>query len=222
MPGSMHSYQEMLTLSAKIRKITGKKVKTLRKAGLLPAILYGPKTRPLALEIDLKDFEKVFKEAGESSLISLKVGGKARNVLVHDVQADPVKGNLLHVDLYQPLLKEEVTVTIPLVFEGEPQAVKELAGVLVKNISELEVRGLAQNLPKAIEVNVEGLKTFDDSIKIRDLRLAKDIEILKDSDEIVASVVPPVKEEVPPEKVEEEVAEEEIAGEKIEKKEESK
>lgn len=192
----------MISLSVKIRKTLGKKTKTLRKEGFLPAILYGPRIKPLPLKVDSKDFKKAYKTAGESSLISLKIGKKESKVLIHDVQHHPLTDEFLHVDFYQPLLKEKVTATISLVFVEEAPAVEELGGTLIKNISEVEVKGLPQELPKEIQVNIGSLKTFGDDILIKDLKTEKDIEILKEPDEVVASVVPPREEE----KIEEELA----------------
>lgn len=209
----------MPTLATKTRKINGKKVKSLRNKGLLPGVLYGPKTNPALLKVDLKEFKKIYREAGESSLISLKVGKKTRKVLIHDVQQHPLTDEFIHVDFYEPLLKEKIEATIPLVFEGEAPAVKDLGGTLVKNISEVEVKGLPQELPREIKVNIEALKTFGDSIHIRDIRIKEDIEILKELGEVIASVIPPREEEK-----EEAVAEvtEKKAPEEVEESEKSK
>lgn len=208
----------MISLSVKIRKTLGKKTKTLRKEGVIPAILYGPRIKPLPLKVDLKDFKKVYKTAGESSLISLKIGEKESKVLIHDVQRHPLTDEFLHVDFYEPLLKEKVTATISLVFVEKAPAVEELGGTLIKNISEVEVKGLPQELPKEIQVNIGSLKTFDDDILIKDLKIEKDIEILKEPDEVVVSVVPPREEEVE-EKIEEVKEVEEEKEEKEEEKE---
>ncbi|MBZ9571897.1 50S ribosomal protein L25 [Patescibacteria group bacterium] len=211
----------MLTLSAKIRKDLGKKVKSLRKKGILPAVLYGPETKTLSLEIDLKEFEKIYKEAGESSLISLEIKGKKEKapVLIYEVEKHPLTEKPIHVDFYQPRLKEEVEVTVPLIFEGESKAVKDLGGTLVKNISEVEVKALPQNLPKEIIVNIEKLKTFEDNIKISDLKIPEKVKILKGLEEIVALVSPPEKVEEELEKpIEEKVEEIEKVEEKAEER----
>jgi len=226
----------MLSLSAKTRKETGKKVKNLRQKDILPAVLYGPKLKkaqPLAL--DYKAFEKIYKEAGESSLISLEIEGefsegkssasygtgKKTLVLIHEIQRDAVTDKISHVDFYQAPLEEKIVVKIPLVLEGQSPAVKELGGTLVKYISETEVKALPQDLPKEIKVNVESLKTFQDNILIKNLKLPKDVEILREAHEIVASVLPPEKVEEELEKpIEEKVEEIEKVGEK--EKEETK
>ncbi len=190
----------MITLTAKTRKEIGKKVQGLRDKGLLPAVLYGSKLKSQHLELDMRNFEKVYREAGESSLISLEVeGDKKYLVLIHQMQSDPMTLKPLHVDFFQPSLNEEIEVDVPIIFEGEAPAVKELGGTLVKNISEIEVRALPQNLPHELKVSVINLKTFDDKVIVRDVALPEGVKILKDLEDIIAFVAPM-------EKVEEELA----------------
>jgi len=211
----------MITLSAKIRKNLGKKVKLLRKKEILPAVLYGHKIKNLNLELNFKEFEKIYKEAGESSLISLNIEDEKQKflVLIHDIQFNPLTEKPIHVDFYQPLLKEEIEVNIPIIFEGESKAVKELEGTLVKNISEVKVKAKPQSLPHEIRVNIDGLKTFEDNIKISDLKIPAGVKILREPEEIVTSVSPPEKIEEELEKPIEEKIEE---VEKVEKKPEEK
>lgn len=211
----------MLSLSAKIRKDLGKKVKVLRKKGILPGVLYGPKIETRPLEIDLKEFEKIYKEAGESSLISLEIDKKKFLVLIHEIKLGPLTENPIHVDFYQPRLEKEVEAMVPLVFEGEAEAVKDLGGTLVKNISEVEVKAKPQNLPHEIKVNIDRLKTFEDNILIKDLIVSKEVKILKEPEEVVVAVSPPEKVEEELEKpIEEKVEEVEKVEEKVEEKEE--
>lgn len=213
----------MLSLSAKTRKDLGKKVKKLRQKDILPAILYGPKLKKSQpLELDYKVFEKIYKEAGESSLISLEIeeDNKKIPVLIHEIQRDPLTDKISHVDFYQASLEEKTTVKIPIVLEGNSLAVKESGGTLVKYISEVEVRALPQKLPKEIKVNVEALKTFEDNILIKDLKIPEGVEILRSGDDIVASVLPPEKVEEELEKpIEEKVEEVEKVGEKAKEEE---
>ena len=165
----------MLHLSTKIRDTFGKKVKDLREEGIIPGILYGPEIKEfLMIEVDQKNFEKVYKESGESSLISLGVlDEKSENkaikeflVLIHSIERDPLTDNLIHIDFYQPIMGQEIEVMVPLVFEGEAPAVKELGGTLVKNMSELEIKSIPQSLPREIKVPVDVLKTFEDRILV--------------------------------------------------------
>jgi len=209
----------MLTLNAQIRTITGRKTKRLRKTGFIPAVLYGPETKPVNLQVNYKDFAKIYQEAGESSLIELAIGGESRRrvALITEVQRDPISDEIVHVDFFAPKLTEKIEAKVPLIFEGEAPAVKEFGGTLVRNIQEIELKALPQNLPREIRVPLDGLKSFEDRIRIKDLVIPTGTEIIgHDQKEIVAQVVAP-------EKVEEELAkpvEEEV--EKVEKVEKPK
>ena len=211
----------MLTLSAKKRKDIGKKVKKIREQGMLPGVLYGPKIESQPLEIDLKEFEGVYREAGESSLISLDLAKEKFLVLIHAVEIDVLSQKAIHVDFYQPRLDEEIEAMIPLVFEGEAAAVRDLGGTLVKNIHEVEVKALPQNLPHEIKVNIDKLKTFEDSVLIQDLSLPQGVKVLKEAGEAVVFVASPEKiEEELAKPIEEKVEEVEKAEEKKEEEKE--
>ncbi|MEK7124694.1 MAG: 50S ribosomal protein L25 [Patescibacteria group bacterium] len=179
----------MISLVAKTREKGN--VKALKKTGQVPAVVYGPKEKNLTLQVDEKDFMKIFKQAGESSLIELNVDKLKKPVLIHEIQKDPVSGKIIHIDFYQPDLKKEVEVKIPLVFEGTALAEKDLGGTLVKNILEIEVKALPQDLPHEIKVSIDSLKTFEDHILVKDLHLPEGVKVMKDLSEIVASVLAP-------------------------------
>ncbi len=189
----------MISLEATLRKVLGKKTKAIKDRGQIPAVVYGPGVKNVSIQVDEKEFKKVFKKAGESSLIELLVEKEKRPVLVHEIQKNPVSDKIIHIDFFQASLKEEVEVAIPLVFEGVALAEKDLGGTLVKNILEVEVKALPQNLPHEIKVSVDSLKTFQDHILIKDLVLPPGVKVLKKPDEIIVSVLPP-------QKVEEELA----------------
>ncbi len=163
-----------------------------RNGELISAVLYGSGVENTLIKINAKDFDKIFKEAGESALVSLEseTDKDKYSVLIHEVQKNPLTGKIIHVDFYQPDLREEVEVSVPLIFEGMPPAVKELGGTLVKNFSELEVKALPNKLPHDIKINVEVLKTFDDAITIGDLIVPKDVTVIGDPEEIIALVIP--------------------------------
>lgn len=185
----------MITLSVKIRKTLGRKTKSLRKEGDIPAVVYGHGLKNVLLEVNYQDFQKVFKETGENSLIDLNVEGEKekRKVLIYETQKDPVTDKFIHIDFFQASLKEEIEVMIPLVFEGVSLAVKDLGANLAKNITEIEVKALPQNLPHEIRVSIDGLKTFGDHILVKDLIFPKEVKVLKKPDEIVVSVTHPEK-----------------------------
>ncbi len=206
----------MITLSVKIRKDIGKKTKSLKEACGIPAVVYGHGLKNVLLEVNYRDFQKVFRETGESSLVDLDIEGEKekRKVLIHEVQKNPVTDKFIHIDFFQASLKEEIEVKIPLIFEGVSFAVKDLGANLVKNITEIEVKALPQNLPHNIKVDISGLKAFGDHILVKDLVFPKEVKVLKKPDEIIASITHPEKIEEELEKPIEEKVEE---VEKIEK-----
>lgn len=219
----------MFELKAEPRKELGKKTNKQRKAGQIPAVIYGHGIKSEPLYVGEKDFLKIYKEAGESSIISLEIGGQAelgqspaqrggknRNVLIHDVARDALSEGIIHVDFYQVRMDEKIKAGVPLNFIGESDAVKSEGGVLVKNIQELEIEALPKDLPHHIDVDISALKTFDDRIFVKDLNIPDSVKILVQPDEIIASVMPPRSEEelaALEEKVEEKVEEVKVVGE---------
>lgn len=161
----------------------------------LAAVVYGKNVGSQPLKVNKMEFEKVFWAAGESNLIKLDFGSGSVNVLIKDTQKDVMKNTFTHVDFYQVNMKEKLNVEIPLHFEGESKAVKELAGTLVKELHEIKVECLPTDLVDHIIVDISTLKTFDDVIKVSDLPLPKGMEILTELDTIVAMIEEP-KEEV--------------------------
>jgi len=177
-----------VSLQVNERKVLGKKVKKLRKEGLLPANVYGKEVKSLAVELPTKEFEKTFKEVGETGLVELKVDGQMKPVLIHNVQYDPVSHEPLHADFYQVNLKEKVKTSVPVSFVGEPQAIINKVGILLEQISELEVEALPTDLPENIEVNVEKLANVDDQITVAEIKAPAGVTILSDASQVVAKI----------------------------------
>lgn len=162
----------------------------------IPAVVYGPGIENNDISINLKEFNALFASAGESTLISLESNdGTKYFALIHEVQKDPLSGDFIHVDFYQPNLEKKVEVSVPITFIGTAPAVKDLGGTLVKNFLEVEVKALPQKLPHDIKVSVEGLKTLDDVVTVKALIVPEGVEVLKDSEEIIALVTEAEKEE---------------------------
>lgn len=206
----------MVELKAKIRKLKGKKVRRLREKGILPAVVYGHNIPSKMIKVSYNDFQKVLEKTGESTLIDLKIDQeKPVSVLIQDVQLDPVKDKIIHVDFYQVKKGEKIEAEIELNFVGESKAVKELNGTLVKVMDKIPVRCLPKDLIQELDVDISSLNTFDDVIRVADLSFPPGIEVLVDSEETVASVSPPEKEE-------EKVGEEKLEEEKVSKEEEQK
>ena len=216
---------DILELNAKIRETLGKKVKSLRKQGIIPAVFYGAKTKSVPLELDYDKFEKIYEEAKESTIIKLKIGKESKNVLIYNVARDPVTDKFIHIDFYRVRMDKLITTEVPLVFEGESPAVEAEDGVLIKNIVNVEVEAMPADLPHEIKVDISTLKTFEDLIYIKDLKVPEGVKILAEPEEAIASVAPPRSEKELAEleeKIEEEVEEVEKAGEEEEEEKEEK
>lgn len=161
---------------------------TLRKEGFLPAVLYGRSEKSTPISIDLKAFSKVYKAAGESSVIQLTGLDSTKQALVQDVDVHPVSGLPLHADFYAIEKGQKVTVSIPLEFDGVSPAVKDLGGILTKVMHEIEIECDPSELPHAIHVDVTKLVTLDDQIKVSDLSFPPSAEVSVDADEVVAMI----------------------------------
>lgn len=179
---------DKIILESQAREITGRKVKTLRAKGIVPAHVFGHEIKSENISVDEKEFKSVFHKAGETSVISLKVGGKEYPVLVKGLHLDPVTLKILHVDFYKVNLSEKVKVQVPVEIVGESEAVETKVGLLLTPVSEVEVEALPADLPEKIEVNIENLKEVGDTITIGDIKLSDKIEILSDAELVVASI----------------------------------
>lgn len=179
-------------LKSKKRGILGKNVKTLRNQGLVPAVVYGGKEGNIPLVLELKEFKKIFKHAGETTIVRLFIDDeKFKNVLIHDTSRDPVTDEVRHIDFYEVKMDEKITAKIPLIFTGDALAISDLGGVLVKAMQELEIRALPADLPHKIEIDISSLKTFNDNILVKDIKLPQNIEVLGNTSASVASIAMP-------------------------------
>ena len=184
---------EKIVLKAKTRKDIGRKVKLLRKAGILPANIYGKKIKSESIQIDLKEFLNIYKEVGDTKLFYIN----ERPVLVANIQKDPVSDSLLHVDFHQVDLKEKVEAKVPVELIGESPAEKQSIGTVVQYLNEIEVEALPTDLPEKFEIDISTLSEVDQMVHVKDLRYDKSkIEFKTDLEEILVKVEPPQKEEV--------------------------
>jgi len=184
-------------LKAEKRSVEGRKVKTLRNKGILPGNVFGKKVKSLAVQVDLKDFEKTYKEVGETGLLTLSIGTDERPVLIHNLQLHPISDESVHVDFLQVDLKVKVEADIPVELSGESPAEKQGVGTVVQYVNEVKVEALPADLPEKFEVDTSGLAEVDQAIMVKDLSYDKaKVEVKTNPDEIVAKVEPPQKEEV--------------------------
>ena len=192
-------------LGADVREVLGKKVERLRRAGAVPANVYGHGVPSVSLQIDSGEFEKTLRDATANEVIDLKVNGEraARPVVIHHVQRNPLTGGILHADLYQVSLREKMRADVPLVLTGQADAVHTYNGVLLQGIEALHVEALPLDLPSHIEVDISPLRELESALHVRDLVVPPSVTILSDPDVVLVRVASP---RVTAEEAEEEAA----------------
>ncbi len=214
---------EKIVLKAQTREEAGKTaIKSLRRQGYLPAVVYGPNAENKNLKVKTQDFLKALARAGENTLIDLVIdANQPVKALIYGLQFDGVRDKIIHIDFYQVDMSKPITTEIPLHFVGTSPAVHNLGGILVKNLDEIEIECLPQDLVNFIEVDLAVLADFGDYIRIADIKFPAGIKPLAAIDEVVATVVRPAvedKAEGSPDQESAEQATEEKAGEKEEVK----
>lgn len=186
----------MQQLSAKKRTTTGKRVASLRKQDEIPAVVYGHGVDNRNITLARRVFQKVFAEAGESSLVDLAIDDNtAVKVLVHDVQFDVHSGQPLHVDFFQVKMDEKLEADVPLNFVGESHAIKGLGGVLVRAFDHVRIECLPQDLIHELNVDISSLVDFEAAIRVSDIAVPKGVIMLSHAEDVVAKVQPPRAEE---------------------------
>lgn len=184
----------MKTLNATKRSKT-EKLAIVRSNGMVPAVVYGAKVDNTSISVPSIDFIKAWKEAGESSTLMLSLEGKNIDVLIHEVQVDPIKGFPKHVDFLAVDMNKPIEVSVPLEFVGVAPAEKNGLGVLAKVIHEVEISALPKDIPAHITVDISSLETLENQIHVSDIVLPKGVTMISDVEEVVA-LVAAVKEEV--------------------------
>ncbi len=201
----------MITLEIQKRE-DSENINKLRENGIIPAVMYGSKEKAVSIFVSKKEFEKVFKEAGESTVITLNTKEGKKSAIIHDVQFDPVKDIPVHIDFYIVEAGKDVEVNVPIDFIGVSPAVKELNGTLVKVLHELPIKGIPSKLPHSIEIDISVLVQLDSHIKAKDIFLPSGIVLVGNDDEIVASI------SVVKEEEEEETEESDLSSIEVQKK----
>lgn len=184
-----------MDLKVEKREIFGKNVKSLRRQGVIPAELYGHGVPNLHISLKTSEFDKVYKEAGENVVINLLVDGAVKPVLIYNVDIHPVTDAVQAVDFYEVNMNEEIITSVPLEFVGVPPAVKELGGVLIKAMDEIEVEALPGEIPASITVDLSGLTSLDQSIYVKDLPVIGNYKFTVEPTTVVVSISEPEEEE---------------------------
>lgn len=183
------------SLEAKIRQEKNRALDQLRAEGWIPSVVYGAPDEPQVISVPTRAFAKLFAQAGESSLIALTLDGKEVNVLVQDIQRDPLTDEMIHADFRRVDMTKPIVAEVKLQMIGVAPAVKELGGTLVHPKNAVDIRALPSNLVSHLDVDLAFLKTFEDIFRVRDLVLPPGIEVVDDAETVLALVEAPRTEE---------------------------
>lgn len=199
-------------LKAEKREILGSKVKSLRRKGIIPATIFGKGLDSVSVQVSSVSFAKVYKQAGETSVIWVQVEGesKERPTLVKGYTSNPMSGLVMNIDFHQVNLKEKVTAWVPVELEGEAELVKIGTAVLDLQLKEIEIEALPTEIPEKIVFDISNLKEIGDHLKVSDAKVNAGVTVLSDPESIIAALGELQKEEEP---LNTEVAETEVAGE---------
>ncbi len=191
-----------IIIKANKRDIVGKKVRALRRAGVLPAVIYGHHIEPLPIAMDYRETSRIIEKIASSALVVLEVNGEKYYSLVREKQRNPLTGKIQHVDFQAVSLTEKVRTEVPLRLVGESPAVENYLGILLPSMETIEIECLPGSLPEYIEVDLSKLKEIGDSILVGDLVLPEGVEVLTGLDDVVVVVAAPQAEEIPAEELE--------------------
>lgn len=208
--------------SAHKRAIFKRKLKRLRKEGVLPANVYGKNIKSVAVQVDYNSFSETLKKAGETNIVFLQINSEKnpRPVLIHNVQTDSLSDKFLHVDFYQVDLKEKVRAEIPIQLKGEAPAVHEKKGMLLSLLDEVDVEALPSELPDKLDLDISTLVNVGQELKIKDLEIPKNVDLLASKELVIVKIEPLVTKEAEELEKEEKEAQEALKAQAEEKKEE--
>ncbi len=189
-------------LVAQRREVTGKKVAVLRRAGQLPAVVYGHGHASEPIVVDAREFATLRRHVGRNALVDLKVGSeRATPVLLHAVQEDPRSRAVIHADFFVVTMTEEMTVEVGIVIVGEASAIDKLGGTLLHLRETVQVRALPADLPPGLELDISSLDSFEAMLHVSDLQLPERVTLVTDGHEPLVRVQAPRVEEAPAEGV---------------------
>jgi large subunit ribosomal protein L25 len=182
---------EKVVLKASHRTVTGKQVGALRRAGLLPAVIYGHNIEPITISLDAKETKNLLGRVSASTLVTIDLDGKEFPTLVREKQREPVKNVFLHVDFQAVSLTEKIRAKVSIVLTGISPAVKDFSAILVTTLNELEVEAFPQDLPERIVVDISTLAKIGDGIHVSNLILSDKVHIMASTDEMIVLATAP-------------------------------
>lgn len=181
----------IISIKANVRELGGRKTDALREQGVVPAVMYGFGTEPANIKVDRNEFNKLYDQAGYSSIINLEIDGATHPVLIQDMQRNPLTDFVSHVDFRRIDMSKKVETSIQIELIGQSPAVKDLGGTLVQSLEEVDVLSLPSALVREFTIDISVLKTFDDAIHVKDIKVSEGMEILTDPEQTVALVQEP-------------------------------
>ncbi len=181
------------TLKLDPRSVTGKKVRQLRRQGLIPVHLYGAEIEPQNLQVDDRTLNRLLPQVGSNVPVSIEYEGRDGDNIcfVREVQRHPVSDEVIHVDFLRVDVSQVTTAEVPIVTVGSSLAVSDMAGTLLLNLQTLLIQALPMNMPAEIPVDISGLDDFDASLLVQDLQVPGNVTVLNDPEDFVARVAPP-------------------------------
>ena len=182
---------EKYVIEAQSREIVGKKVSQLRRQGIVPVTVYGPKAQPVNLQVPYRPLQLALMKAGGTNLIEINVDGKPTPVLAREVQRDILRNDIMHVDFFAVDMTAKIRIDVPLHFVGDSSAVATKKGILVTGPTTITIETLPSHLLNLIEIDISGLNEVNDAIHVRDLNLGDEIVIINDPEEMIAKIVQP-------------------------------
>lgn len=182
---------EKYVIEAQAREIVGKKVSQLRRQGIVPVTVYGPKAQPVNLQVPYRPLQLALMKAGGTNLIEINVDGKPTSVLAREVQRDILRNDIMHVDFFAVDMTAKIRIDVPLHFVGESAAVSTKKGILVTGPTTITIETLPSHLLNSIEIDISGLNEVNDAIHVRDLNLDEEITVINEPDEMIARISQP-------------------------------
>lgn len=189
--------KEKHEIKAEVRSVLGRKVKSLRKQGFIPATVYGKDFKSISVQFVTRELERLYDMVGESTLVNLHIDEKNLPILFRNPQYHAVEGNLIHIDCYKVNLKEKISAMVPIEFVGESQSVKD-GNTLVTVTDEIEIEALPADLPESIEVDLSVLDNLEATVTVADLKIdTSKLVVLTDAEQLIAKTEEPKAEEEP-------------------------
>ena len=185
------------TLVAEKRTVIGKKVKQLRRDGILPANIYGKEMKSVAVQVKTAEFQALYKEVGETGVVNIEVEGTKYPSLMKNLYLNYKLHTPLHIDFHKVNLKEKIKATVPVVLIGEAPAVNDKLGMLLQPVSEVEVEALPDNLPENLEVSIDGLTELNATVTVADIKVPEDVTVLTDPTQAIAKIAEIIEEPEP-------------------------